>query len=250
MKQKAIFWIFYLTVYVNIINTSPVSITCGGTSLTACQAYAILCGGTSSISPLQSVSGLGTSGDFLTSNGASSLPSFQTKSGELVLITQSAVSSASITFDNTFITSSYSNYLLIYTASGTWNNNSAITLSLSTDNGSTFLSTNYQTSCQYHPYNSTTITNFSATTTATISRDFNTLSTIYKNGFLYIFGLGQSASTGPWYFGNFLSYVGSNNTAGYCYGINTGSPNVNCIKLTCNTAISPTIVVSLYGIKQ
>lgn len=50
----------------------------GGTGVTSATAYAVLCGGTTSTSALQSIASVGTSGQVLTSNGAGALPTFQT----------------------------------------------------------------------------------------------------------------------------------------------------------------------------
>ena len=55
--------------------------TNGGTGLTSATAYAVLAGGTTSTGAFQSVSGTGTSGQVLTSNGAGALPTWQTASG-------------------------------------------------------------------------------------------------------------------------------------------------------------------------
>lgn len=49
----------------------------GGTGSASHTAYAVLCGGTSSTAAMQSVAGVGSSGQVLTSNGASNLPTFQ-----------------------------------------------------------------------------------------------------------------------------------------------------------------------------
>ena len=56
---------------------SPVPIVEGGTTKQSFTAYAVVCGGTTSTSSLQSVSGLGTSGQTLTSTGLTSLPTWQ-----------------------------------------------------------------------------------------------------------------------------------------------------------------------------
>lgn len=53
----------------------------GGSGAASETAYAVLCGGTSSTSAIQSIAGLGSSGQILTSNGASALPTFQSVSG-------------------------------------------------------------------------------------------------------------------------------------------------------------------------
>lgn len=57
---------------------SPLTVPDGGTGLTSATAYAVLCGGTTSTGAFQSIAGVGTSGQVLTSNGASALPTFQT----------------------------------------------------------------------------------------------------------------------------------------------------------------------------
>lgn len=53
----------------------------GGTGLASLTAYALLAGGTTSTGALQQVSGLGTSGQVLTSNGVAALPTWQAASG-------------------------------------------------------------------------------------------------------------------------------------------------------------------------
>jgi hypothetical protein len=53
----------------------------GGTGDTSFTAYSVICGGTTSTGALQNVSGLGSSGEVLTSNGASMLPTWQPASG-------------------------------------------------------------------------------------------------------------------------------------------------------------------------
>lgn len=54
-----------------------VSVTEGGTGNSSLTAYAVMAGGTASTGALQQVSGLGSSGQILTSNGAGSLPTWQ-----------------------------------------------------------------------------------------------------------------------------------------------------------------------------
>lgn len=56
----------------------PLPVAQGGTGLTSTTAYAVLCGGTTSTGNLQSIAGVGTSGQVLTSNGAGALPTFTT----------------------------------------------------------------------------------------------------------------------------------------------------------------------------
>jgi len=63
----------------NSINSDiPIEIEKGGTAAATHTPYAVLCGGTIGLGSLQSVASVGTSGQVLTSNGASTLPTFQT----------------------------------------------------------------------------------------------------------------------------------------------------------------------------
>ena len=58
-------------------NWGTLGVNYGGTGDTTLTAYAILAGGTTSTGALQQVSGVGSSGQVLTSNGASALPTWQ-----------------------------------------------------------------------------------------------------------------------------------------------------------------------------
>ncbi len=49
----------------------------GGTGVASNTAYAVLCGGTTSTGNIQSIAGVGSATQVLTSNGAGALPSFQ-----------------------------------------------------------------------------------------------------------------------------------------------------------------------------
>lgn len=87
---------------------TDLSVANGGTGRSSHTAYAVLTGGTTSTGAQQSVSGVGTSGQVLTSNGASSLPSWQdapsTSSFTWSVITTNTTASAS----NGYITNSAS----------------------------------------------------------------------------------------------------------------------------------------------
>jgi len=62
--------------------TLPVA--AGGTGATTQTAYAVLCGGTTSTGAYQSIAGVGTAGQVLTSNGAGALPSFAAAAGATI----------------------------------------------------------------------------------------------------------------------------------------------------------------------
>ncbi len=68
---------FFILCSTSILIGSPASVPNGGTGTTSMTAYAAICGGTTSISALQPIASLGSSGNPLVSNGAAALPTFQ-----------------------------------------------------------------------------------------------------------------------------------------------------------------------------
>tara|TARA_R110000823_G_scaffold315159_2_gene445950 strand:+ start:16558 stop:16911 length:354 start_codon:yes stop_codon:yes gene_type:complete len=64
-----------------LTNCTGLPVAGGGTGLASVTAYAVLCGGTTSTNPLQSIASVGTVGQVLVSNGAGALPTFQNASG-------------------------------------------------------------------------------------------------------------------------------------------------------------------------
>src|SRR5690554_3527560 len=67
----------------------PAQVSKGGSGVSSTTPFAVLCGGTTSTSPFQSVASVGTAGQVLTSNGAGALPTFQTPSGGGGILLQS-----------------------------------------------------------------------------------------------------------------------------------------------------------------
>jgi len=65
------------TIGTGVWNGTPVTVPFGGTGNATFTAYSVICGGTTSTGNLQNVSGLGTAGQILTSNGAGALPTWQ-----------------------------------------------------------------------------------------------------------------------------------------------------------------------------
>jgi len=62
-------------------NGTTIAVANGGTSNTTFTAYSVLCAGITATGAFQNVSGLGSSGNVLTSNGAGALPTWQAASG-------------------------------------------------------------------------------------------------------------------------------------------------------------------------
>ncbi len=204
--------------------SSPVSVSSGGFGTASYTARAILCAGATATSPLQSV-GPGTSGQLLISNGTSALPSFQNNPASCIyLTTQTGINS--LTIDNTILTSTYNKYLLFYSIST--NTTSNISLQFSEDNGSSFITSNYLSGFINHAYNSAT---FSVTASASAVILGRILVSDFIYGYVILQGLNRSASTGPYAFGQVSSFASLN---GYIYSINTGSYNVNSLRITFN----------------
>jgi len=67
-----------------LTSNAAVTVAQGGTGATSATAYAVLCGGTTSTGAFQSIAGVGTSGQVLTSNGAGALPTFQAAAGATI----------------------------------------------------------------------------------------------------------------------------------------------------------------------
>jgi hypothetical protein len=70
--------------------TGTLPVANGGTGAASQTAYAVVCGGTTSTGAFQSIAGVGTAGQVLTSNGAGALPTFQAASGGVTSITGTA----------------------------------------------------------------------------------------------------------------------------------------------------------------
>ena len=123
----------------NILNSPvPFEASKGGTGVsTLTTTYGVLCGGTTSTAPVQNA-GAGTAGQVLLSNGASSLPTFQTVNPGGYTFISSATASASATIEFAPI-SGYKNYMVYITNMRPTNSNTFV-MQVSDDGGSTWTS--------------------------------------------------------------------------------------------------------------
>lgn len=69
------------TVGNGVWNATPVTVPFGGSGASTFTAYSVLCAGTTATGSFQHVSGVGSSGQILTSNGAAALPTWQNPAG-------------------------------------------------------------------------------------------------------------------------------------------------------------------------
>lgn len=125
----------------SVTGITDVTVADGGTGKSSHTAYGVLCGGTTGSGNLQSVPGLGTSGQTLTSNGAGALPTWQdAASGQWDLITTATPSGAS-QVDFTDLSATYCLYKLVLVDLSHSVLGADISIRVSEDNGSTFIST-------------------------------------------------------------------------------------------------------------
>jgi hypothetical protein len=234
----------------NATNTSnPVTVAQGGTGDSSLTAYAVMCGGTTSTGAVQSIAGVGTSGQVLTSNGAGALPTFQAAptAGKLVLIqSQTASSSASLTFTTGI--SSYTQIFVSFYAIQPATNTAIFQMQMSKDGGSTYITTGYLSGLNSTPYNSTTITNNNSTsawvlTGVETSGDANKTS----NGAFYI--LNANVAANPYISGHSADFDSTSATANInFFGGQGGSTGANAFKFLMSSGNIAAGTVTLYGL--
>ena len=120
---------------------TDIAVADGGTGRSTATAYAVLCGGTTSTAAHQSIAGVGTSGQVLTSNGASNLPTFQNAAaadGNDWVLISSATASASAQIVFTGLTSTYGAYVIVMTDVVAENDGVVMFLRTSTDGGASY----------------------------------------------------------------------------------------------------------------
>jgi hypothetical protein len=234
-------------------NTSnPVTVSQGGTGVSSATAYAVLCGGTTSTGALQSIAGVGSSGQVLTSNGAGALPTFQAapSSGALTLVsTQTASSSANIAFTSI---GSYTIYLLIFEDVIPATNNATLNGQISTNNGSTWITTNYQCGVNTFPYNSASFTNLNSTSNFLFSNALdNSNSAHFANGSVWLYNM-NTVSVNMHLSGTGSCYgtVAAAHTGVIIMGSNPSNTNVNAINLLMSSGNISGGTFKLYGLQN
>lgn len=233
----------------NATNTSnPITVPQGGTGNSSLTAYSVMCGGTTTTGNVQSVSGLGSSGQVLTSNGAGALPTWQASSpsgaGTILLQTLTASSSSNLTFTSTYITNTYNSYMILFDNLAPSSSTVQLLMDWSTDNGSTYLNSNYTSGVNSTAYGSATWTNANSTTTSPLST--TTSSTGNRlSGNIIIVNL-TSGSPYASYTGRMFNSAGTNMIL---FGANSGT-TVNNIRFTFSSGNISSGKISLYGIAE
>jgi hypothetical protein len=175
-----------------------------------------------------------------TSTGALGSDSGPTPGSLILIQTQTTAGATSLDF-TTGISSTYSTYLVlmrgILSASGT----PAFQMLYSTNGGSSYLSSNYQTGYNATSYNSATWGNGNSTTVCNLA---SLSSSNPSNGFFYIHGLGSAVVAN--YAGQL--WQGNGPQQNVIYGSNT-TTTINAIRF--NTSSGNIVgTISLYGVAQ
>jgi hypothetical protein len=193
----------------NAINaTSPIGIASGGTNTSSMTTSF----GTAYFDGTEvAVTGAGTSGQVLISNGTSA-PTFQTLVGGTdawtLIKTQNVSAVSAITF--TGLSSSYNTYMLTYGLASLSTPANSLYVEISSNNGSSYTSSGYLSGNWYTLYTTTTLSARSTTTCFVIAGGTGTKSgTVYLTGFGWTGGypsctfenLTNTTSGAMWLFG-------------------------------------------------
>jgi hypothetical protein len=236
----------------------PIQITKGGTQVASTTAYGVLCGGTTSTGALQNA-GTGTSGQFLVSNGSSSLPTWGAgggSSGALILLQTQTISSSTAEVDfTTGFSSSYSNYLI--TVNNFWpvTNGANLYLQVSSNGGSSYATSGYTSGTNTYGYNSTTLINTNITSGIVVFvSQAPFASSAGASAQMWFSNITSAIQPQPTMFvGQSSSFITSSGSV-VCGGLITGStPSanvVNAFRFVCSTGNISVGTFSLYALSQ
>lgn len=230
----------------NAINKiPPFTVPDGGLGSTSYTAYSLLAAGTTNTGNAQNVSGLGTAGQILRSNGASALPSWAT--GGLNLIqTQTANNSATVDF-TTGINTTYNTYVVYVAQILPVTNSVLFYCQYSSDGGATWLNTSYQSGVNTMPYNVATFTNANSTTNIVLSNAIPNTggATSGLNGYYYFDGLGSNVFQVTSGF-----FTNANATSGFQTNYRTVQFTANALRFYMSSGNISSGTISLYGISK
>jgi len=225
----------------------PVQVAKGGSGVASHTAYTPLCGGTTTTGAVQSVAALGSSGDVLTSNGAASLPTFQTPTEGSWVFISSQTASTSANLDFISLSSAYISYMFVLdhliTDTGS---SSSFRMLLSDDNGSSFLATNYAAGINDWTYNSATWTNNNSTAEILLTGgEINT--NLGVSGRVFLNGAGTSST--PEVNGSVIWKVTSTScNQAQIIGMNS-TTGIDAVRFIHGVGNIDTGTIALYGLK-
>jgi hypothetical protein len=223
----------------------------GGTGLTTTTAYGLITGGTTSTGNFQNA-GTGTSGQIYQSGGSSSLGSWVGAGtlGSLVLIqSQTASSSASLTF-TTGITSTYNTYYFVFSNYLGATNTENLYLQISTNSGSSYITSGYDGGYNSWTWNSGAFTNANTSTGFLLAPGYGN-SNQQLNGSIWL----QNMTSGSGYPQCHGTSSGVFPTSGYGGALiaglyNTASTTVNALRVISASGNLAQGTFTLYGLLE
>lgn len=188
----------------------------------------------------------GTSGNVLTSDGTNWISSTPSASRLVLIQSQTASNSATISF--TGITSTYSTYLLIITALIPVTNATNLQMLFSNNGGSSYLSTGYISGTLFTPSNGTS--NNIATSTTDIRMSGNISSSGFFTGNYYLTGMNTAGfgfirGVSAYNDTNLATYSISNTT-----GINNANTAINAIRFQMSSGNISGGKITLFGVLE
>ena len=225
----------------------PLPVKSGATGKASNTAYGLIAGGTTATGAFQNIS-TGTATQNLVSAGAGALPAWTNTSligNRALLSSQTASSSASIVFTSV-ITATYNVYLLSFSNIIPANAGDSLQLAVSTNNGSSYIATNYLADIGTFPYNSATNSQTSSTTTFLLS-GATQASTPGVNGQVKLMDVTNGSQFILTGFCNYMNTGGP--FLGKVFGNNTAT-SVNALQVTFSTGNIASGTFSLYGLLE
>lgn len=223
----------------------PVSVANGGTGDSSLVAYAPLCGGNSTTSPVQSAStGQSNATYVLTSNGGSALPSFQL--GAATFLSYTPVSSGSVIVDLTNYVAVYAVMILMPKGLFPSVNGESLFMLSSTNGGVSYLNSGYVSGYNKNAYNTATLTNGNSTTQYSLTSGIHASGGGNGvNGILYYFNVGGNATL----IGQLLYDDTATNTYTNSSIFAAGPQSADHLKFTTTSGLITNGGVSLLGIR-
>lgn len=194
-------------------------------------------GGITSLTP-------GVAGTILTSQDAGANSSFTTAGEAWVLLSTLTPSNVASVAFTSLISSTYKTYVVIFSHLKATVLSAALQMVISTNNGSTYSSTNYISGINYIYAAQTVFHNITSASSSYFTINSAGDITVDCSGMLWLYGFGVAAL--PQF--ACTSYVSQ--TLQYSSGINTTSGTYDAIKFLFTSANISSGTISLYGIKQ
>jgi len=219
----------------------------GGTGNTTFTAYSVIAAGTTATGAFQNVSGVGTSGQVLTSAGASALPTWSSAGSMVFLAKRTGSSSATLDFTSV-LSSTYNNYCLIVAGVTTSSADAELQILVSSNNGGAWIVTNYAGGYSFTTTGSTSIAGNTATTSGRSCSGIKTSSPGMRGTFYFSNTTNSIAiiCNGHWFA---AANDGTTYNQGWTNWTNT-STAVNALRMQMSAGNIATGTFSLYGILE